>query len=385
MLRKKAPPPAEPFHEPLTIERAKVARSTEKAVRALASYLTACKIPWALSTIRSHDLDVIGQDGTLIKVVVLGDPKQEVPSDTIAVPGWDLISPSLKIAFSALHKVTEPGGYGTPEPVDRGPDPDKKLCYKDDHDLVAMRHWPLRTAPNLPDAVFKDYTKMIENLCRFFYNTNRRFMDLFGYTVGDLLTFAMVWLVIFQHHHAKLKEGQKHENRKLFTEFVKQKFIDFRTVVQSKANGCFPNGETLVTALYEENVGGPPLARIQSNRSGGAASLVLATHHDYDQRDDAGDDEEYQRRHNLLDKSSENKRRKSAALILAELLGKLPHDEFIEKVKGAALNDAFCYDTRMEARRQLRKHVESCSVCPEDLIADLGVEEHMSGSHSVSN
>lgn len=336
----------------------------EKAVLALASWSDACGIRWSQSAVKGCDLTVYNARGGLLEVAVIHKVGQDIPAGSLAVAGYDLTSPNREIALGGFWKVTEALGHGKPIPVDRGVEPTQKLCYKDDMDLVAMRHWPLRSSPNLPQEKIAPFLPIIDRCVKFFYHKNKRFMDLFGYKPSDLETYAHMWLLIYFHHYRKLFKPLD-ENKKLFTRYCQQKFVDFRQVVQSKANGCFPEGDSLQVAFYEDSLGKqqPHKSRVMGQEAP-ARGFASSTEHEYDRQPLAIEDIDYQKRHALLNKDSDAKRRKSAVALLAENLSKLPCPRRSEVLRITSENMAFDYDTRMEARRQWRKHGEDCSVCP---------------------
>jgi hypothetical protein len=334
----------------------------DKAVLALASWSDACGIEWRKS--QSADLCLISTTGQALEVAIVVEPGQTMPPGALPIPAWDLTSSNREVAFAAFHRVTEKLGYGKPIPVDRGKDPDQKLCYKDNMELVGMHHWQLRSSPDLAPETIKPFQTIVERCSEYFYNRNKRFMDLWGYKAADCETYCSMWLLIYFHHYRKLW-GTLDENKKLFTCYAQNKFESLRQVIQSKADWCFPDGESVEVAFYEDSAR-PSSTRwkVRVDEESATTILPFAVHHDYEATPDANDDAGYQKRNALIDKSNQKKRRASAAALLADHLLKLPHDERVRVLEEAMENEAFGYDAQMEARKQLRKHREVCSVCP---------------------
>lgn len=341
-------------------------KGNERAVLALASWSDACGIAWEKSSKVENDLTMIDSAGRRREVVVIHKPHQTILPDTLTIPAWDLTASNHEIAFAAFHKLTEALGHGKPIPVNRGAEPQKKLCYKDDMELVGMRHGLLRLSPNVSTATAANYTGVIEGCTKYYYYKFKRFFDLFGYKLDDLISYSNMWFLIFHHNYRKLY-GTLDENKKILTRYIQQSFINFGQAVQSKADGCFPEGENLQVALYENSIGHPPL------RVDGA--VIFTTEHKYNQAPAAEEDAGYQERHALINKDSAAKRRKSAASVLAEHLSRIPCPKLGKVLLETAENEFFDYDTQMEARRQLRIHGKDCSVCPK-------VDEEVSGGNS---
>jgi hypothetical protein len=354
------------FQTPRTIDQ--IRKPAERATLAIASWSDACGIQWKQSQSGSDLLlmDTLGRPHDLV-IEPTATETATFTNPVLRAVASDMTSDERDVAFGAFHKLTDALGYGKPIPVDRGAEPDKKLCYKDEMELVALCHNLLRMSPNLAPEKIAPYAQVIDNCTRFYANKFKRFFDLFGYKQSDLATYSYMWFLIWHHHYRKLFAPVV-ENKKLLTRYIQQRFINFGGTVQSKADGCFPEGESVTVAFYEESLGKPPVKRAATSTREGATGPVLpfATEHEYNKPVDAADDEEYQRTHNLLDKRSETKRRKSAAAMLADLLSQLPHDRLVSVLTETEANGSFEYDARMEARRQLRKHQESCSVCKEN-------------------
>lgn len=332
--------------------------SPERAVLAITSWSDAIGLKWQKAyTDRLTVRDVHGQDR---EVIILDTPAPHVADPKIIyVNGPALLNGS---GFETFAQMTQALGFGPwPVPVNRGAMPDERVSFRDDMDLVAMRHGLLRTSPNLPQYKIAPYRDVIENCTSYYFKKFRRFFDLFGYNVHDILTYTNMWFLIFHHHYRKLN-GTVDENRKLLTRYLQGSFINFGTAVQSKASGCFPEGDSVTVAFYEDHIGKPNKT---VTIEGQGPQIPYHVAHDYDKAPETHEDHAYQLRRNMLNKETDAKRRKSAATLLDTLLGSMEHDVRVSLLRDAETNEAFDHDTRAEAKKQLRRHTNSCSTCVE--------------------
>jgi hypothetical protein len=76
-----------------------------------------------------------------------------------------------------------------------------------------------------------------------------------------------------------------------------------------------------------------------------------------------GQDYDYVARNCELDLSSATSRHRTANERLGQLLGQLPHDLLVEKLKTVQDNLRFDSATRREAKRRLAMHVGECRAC----------------------
>lgn len=378
-----------------------------RAVSVAHSWLTAVGIPFKKSSIDGFDIDVEKPSGLMMEVAI-ADSLGGIPFGGIIVSAEALSSSNKGVALNAFHEITNAAGYGKPIPIDRGIDPDHKLNFDDEFELIAMRHREFRLAPNPPPEVMKKYEPTINNIVRHYYNSpkNRPLLVRIGYTEGDLKTYALVWAINYIHKYTIMNDAGD-ENIKLLTNHIKQRFNEFFPLLWRKASEWFPAPSIITTGLYE---GIPSKKHVESLDVGNSEArhdLVQPTRlvakvgfrdnstksiEDYvtpsakeaflptphfssngyedhsrakmfytDPRIEDKDDPEYTKQHNKLDKSSDAARKRSAANLLQEQLLTLPHDKRVKTLMWAVENASLAVDARKEAVRQIKKHRIDCS------------------------
>lgn len=132
----------------------------------------------------------------------------------------------------------------------RGPQPNMKLHYSDNFELVAMRHRDFRRSPNPTPEKLRSFKPVAEKVAQRFLSLNRDLCLLHGYDHGDLMTYALVWTTNFLGLYARDGHSRhSDENAKLLCVHLKQRFAELRTLMFKKGRNCFPDAEQLAINL----------------------------------------------------------------------------------------------------------------------------------------
>lgn len=157
---------------------------------------------------------------------------------------------SLDRAMPAFWLVTERAGYGRPEVVQRGEAP-KGVRYKDDPEMVAMRHREFRQVANLPAHVYENthYKKIITWYCTKFYRANLYLCQASGYEVEDIKTYAWLYLTNFygrwRHLDRETFGEAGYGNGKMFCSYLQQRlYSDLKPLLVRKARSIVIDAET---------------------------------------------------------------------------------------------------------------------------------------------
>lgn len=340
-----------------------------RAVRVLQSWFQACGVYAEPHPAPGYGLVVkIAGSNNLANVrVTPSEPITTEPGSlNVSASGTNLLSVDRKVAVGEFNFVAASLGYSELVPVDRGERPDHRLNVDDDFDLIVMRHMEFRNAPNPDPELFKRYEKAITNPSIFFYRHNTFLCDLYGLTVEDLTSYAMVWATNFLHKYQRTDRGFT-ENAKLLNAHVMQRFINFHGALSRRIANVFPDEQTSCIGCRGDIV---PTHTGKDNRyasstyffkEDGSRDLVDVS---YDQSSlDEDGDEPITRRKPEIDTSSIKKRRASAAALLAKKLSELPHDEMVCRLHEVADSDKFDPVAREEATKRIKDHESGCSDC----------------------
>lgn len=264
----------------------------------------------------------------------------------LVVLAKELASPRTEIALKTFHEITRAAGWGTPIPVNRGPEPTKKLHYEDNFELVSMRHREFRRVPNPNPRTLHQYKRIAEQACYRFVNMNQQLCRRNCLLVEDLMSYAQVWTCNYLGLYQVAVETANDNVRKLRAH-LKQRFAEFAGMVRKKERNCFPSPDTVQIALLGKSVD-------ENHRVEGFST---------DPTIEDGVDVNYVKRHRELDTSDANTRRVSAATILTRLLQNLPHEKMVQTLDEASKNPSIAPNARAEAAKQLRSHQKICRIC----------------------
>lgn len=333
--------------------------NTTTARNLVRSWLRANKIPFTKSTVAGCDFCVQGRLGD-IEVRVCDRRDETVPAPgVIDILASDITGKKLDVAFAAYNVITSAAGYGSPKPVDRGEQPEQKLCYTDEDFLVCVRHTAFRRSPNAPTEKYQKYDKVMHKACWNFYNLNNAPCRRWGKSVEDLRTYAMVLLNIFCAQIEDEEKDDQHNEQTLYV-WLRQRFAEVFKILSAKERSTMPDADTISIALFGEAYKG----RANFNSEGEAAPIAEDSHGGIDgSMAFEADDVEYKIKHRKLDTSNPTARKKSAAKTLKDSLEALGHDKMVYALGFAHQNILINSDARREAGKQLRAHVAGCGDC----------------------
>jgi len=311
------------------------------------SWLKAVGIKYSPGPQDGGDLVLATKAGGEIQVKLAMTKDEPRPArECLVVLAKELASPQAPVALRAFHAITEAAGYGSPLPVDRGVEPDYKLHYNDNFELVSFRHKDFRRVPNPDPAELAQYKRVLEQSCYRFVNMNQEMCRRNCLLVEDLMTYAQVWTCNYLGLHKVAVETVNDNVRKLRC-FLKQRFAEFAHMIQKKERNCFPAPDTVQIAIL-----GKPID--ENHRLEGWSV------------DPMSDEAIAHRRKLMEDKelvNDEALRRAAAQEYLSSHFGAMPHEKMVEVLKAAMNNTSFCHDARIEARKQLTFHQKHCVVC----------------------
>lgn len=310
----------------------KVLAKQDQAIQVALSWLEACRIP---AKKMGKTVIVIAKGGTPM-TVLFSEPVNG--SNAISVDSADLASSNRQTAMATFWQITEATGHGTPKPVDRGADLEKRI-YGDDFFLSVVRHTEFRHAPNLSAEKMKKFEPIYSRSVRKFYQRNVQLCTVHGYQMSDLFTFALVWTHIFAHKHYREDDGAN--NERILAKYLKHRFAELWQHLVRQGRSQFPHPDTVHIALLGQV--------IDKNHSRERYSV------DPRLKDEAP----------VSDKKdiSAARKRRAATKVLRANLASLSHDEMLQVLLTAANSPFRDYATRKEARRLIIVHAKKCEDC----------------------
>jgi hypothetical protein len=221
-----------------------------QGVHILNSYLQAVRVPTRASEQHGHlfvqaKANHLGEGEVWVDVnVVAGNivDSMAAPTPVIQVPAEEITSYEFERAVYALWRVTEPTGYGTPLPVDRG-EKTGRVSYLDEggFELAYLRHTLFRRSPNKTEAELAPYMSIVKSASkRAFFRWNSIFVGM-GFEPDDLVNVGRVYTISFLHHYAYEKD-QTNQTR-LLTAYLNQRYGEFAKICYKKAQNatCLPS------------------------------------------------------------------------------------------------------------------------------------------------
>lgn len=203
---------------------------TKRAATVLAGWLEAAEIPFQFPTPTSISID--GLD------VEIDDPL----SVALTAP--------LDRAMETFWSLTERAGHGRPVVVNRGQAPGG-VRYKDDPELVAMRHREFRQVANPGDALYRDphYQRIINWYCTKFFRANFYLCQQAGYETDDVKTYAWLYLTNFygrwRHLDRETFSKEGYGNGKMFCSYLQQRlYSDLKPLLIRKSRNIVIDAET---------------------------------------------------------------------------------------------------------------------------------------------
>lgn len=368
-----------------TTRRAKTYKQEAKNAKALTqamAWLKAAGIKAEPSTTEGCHLAVKTLDGATLQVAVLINQQDPTPiGSNLVVLAGDLTSRHSALALKTFQSITIAAGYGARKPIDRGPEPERKLMYDDEFELVAMRHKEFRKVPNPSAEELLAFDRVINKAVSRFVYINQRICLRHAIQASDLKTYAQVWACNYLGLYRVAEPTDNDNERKMYAHLC-QRFGNFIEILLKKERNCIPDAHAASIALtgrpyeplrsslgriraeldasLEESFEDAALAELEGDVFDMDAEALMAPELGMTEvpHQLLGSEEEREQ------KLSDARRRKLAQSMLKQALAAMPHDQMIQTLETTAANPHLCYDARAEAKKQLRIHREDCSSCP---------------------
>lgn len=280
-----------------------------QAVSLLRTWLDVCKIPYNSS---GENLAIQRQDGTFVPA--LFNPK-------------NIMSTNLDVSLGEFRNVVGDAGYDRAlSPVNRGAAPKKRMA--EDAILARWRHNEMRTVPNADGRELREYDDVALREARIFTNRNRHLCAEMGYDVDVAHNDALIWTNTYLGRY-KLRDEAAEGNRKLLTNYLRQRFKEMRDgLVRERRNFTPPaTYDNFVESMTAEEPGS-----------------------------------EWKEAHDQIRVKTPALRRQKAKELLKEAFEKMPHEAMIENLM-SVVEVHPCVDTRKAAVKFLDSHRSSCSLC----------------------
>lgn len=308
-----------------------------RAISVLSSWFAAVGI---YSKVSGENIVAEHSNGTMVHI--LPDTNPEVAGDPpfATIDQNAILSPDERTSTRAFMALTEALGYGALMPVYRGDGPDHPVNYRNDYELVAMRHSDFRRSPNVADAKLHEYDSVMGAQVKRFFRHNHDLCLRNGYEHEDLLSYAMIWTLSWLHRLYRVDLSEK-ENRSLLSYELRQRFTNFYDLLRKKDWSCTPEAAVLNVAQETDD------RYIGAIKDGDPVSLLtMYDTHDREKR-----------------KRGSKKERKRIAKVLVERLEGLPHDDYMSKLCRVAGSALAAPAAKMHARKRIRAHFEECDNC----------------------
>lgn len=314
------------------MKEAKTIAKQDQAIAVTMSWLAASQIP---AKKMGKTVIVVAKGGTSM-TVLFSEPANG--TNSVSVDAESMASSNRKLALETFWKITEAAGYGSPKPVDRGADLEKRI-YGSEFFLSVARHTEFRHAPNLSAKQVKKFEPAYMRATRSFFRRNSQLLVHHGYEVADLTTFALVWTHIFAHKHYREELGDA--NERILIKYLRHRFAELWQHLIRQGRSQFPSPDTVHIALMGQ---------------------VFDENHSHEKysTDPRFDMEEQE---NIKKEISAARKRKAATKVLRANLQNLPHDQMVKVLHVTANSPCRDYSTRKEARRLLIKHAKGCEDC----------------------
>lgn len=354
------------------------------AVNVVRSWLRSLDIPVREGGRPGVDMVVTHADGTDLPVAIAVDEFCPVPEGGVRVMARCVVGRREQDALAAFDQIVEASGRSPQRPFREGPERPlneqgnpRKLIYRDEEFLVAIRHNEFRRTPNPPHDRWEKYRRAMHWISRSFFFKNyelcrRQLMDL-----EDVLQYARCLMVNFCSRYERVSyEGDRWDlqtvNDGLFMQYLRQRFTGLYQILEKREVSTLPSSGAVETILGVNAMDHHPCPdEVYQLALDNPAELAEARAVWRGEKDGeipdiflrGSVDQDYVARKCELDTSTPEARRKSAKTKLGELLGKMPHDEMMQVLTGVATDPAQDFSARQEAFRQIKKHAKGCSLC----------------------
>lgn len=353
------------------------------SVNILRSWLHAVGIETSVPKTPGFDLSIPMRLGGELNVAIAMRQDETLAGEGVSVMASDFTGRQDKVALSAFYKITDAAGYNRIPPLDRGAHGSvndkgnpRKLHYKDEDFLVAIRHSEFRRSPDPAPDRWGKYRFVMNRIVWEFYQMNLGMCQRQRVDIDDVMQYARCAMVNFCSRY-ETPVPVLNDNERKFTGYLRQRLNhDLRYIMTKKERSTTPDGETVCIALFSHpNVDtqvspDPSNAYALALDNPKALEIARAVFRGEREAKDfpaifCGEkvDHDYIARNCELDVTSVSRRRASADVKLTELLAGMPHSDMVSLLHAAAVNSGYDHATRKEATRRVREHEGACSLC----------------------
>lgn len=217
----------------------------QKAICQLKSWLSNQNINSSYIENGDCDLEIKNQDKTL---KIIFSNRDMIKEDFIKISLNLFLDRNQDNAIKMFHTITKTLGIGTPDPVNRGNAPER-VNYQNDFDLVVFRHRDLRKSPNPTNEQFEKYKNCIHGTSLKFLISNKALCIRNGLELDDLKQMASIWVINYCGRF-EILNPKENENEKKCWSYLKQRFSEYRSILQKKEKSMLPDKATLMNYLY---------------------------------------------------------------------------------------------------------------------------------------
>jgi hypothetical protein len=320
-----------------------VSKFERRITTQLKSWLSAVGIGYEHS---SSGLVVTKKDGAKVPVQVA--MKGVAANGSITVHARDLSNRNIDKSLEAFRGLQLALGYDPPkQPVDRGPLPSRKCHFSDDFDLVVLRHKDFRRSPNPTNEQLKSFSVVVDKAVWRSIRKNHQVYADHGLEIEDLRQYGLAWTVNYLGLYRD-DSADRSENEKNLFNYLCQRFMDFREMLDKKGRNILPMLDDAYIAMH-----GRPYD--YTNKAGWfAADAEVDNDWEIPDMNATDEDETVAQR---------DRTKKDAIALLNAKLAAMPHDQMVAVLTAAVENDRIHLDARRAASRKLQMHARKCSPC----------------------
>jgi hypothetical protein len=204
------------------------------------------------SWLKSKGIETIVNDDNSILIkdsnysIFLYNSEKEFIDNTIKLNIKNVLSRNNEISQKEVNFIFE--CLGLPEQSFVRSEIKKKATYKEDFEGLYLRHSQFNRSPNIPEEKIKEYLPAIKSVSGIFYTKFYKFLHESGFDKKDLISIGMVHLVGFVH---EFETQNKDDNRKLFSNYLWQRFNNLVTAMQRKYKNALTQGLFISTEANE--------------------------------------------------------------------------------------------------------------------------------------
>ena len=201
-----------------------------KAFCQIRSWLETTKIP---HTTNGYSIVIKTKQGEQLPIVISDGHTKA--TDGVQVLSDILNNKNIETAVSEFYKITEAGGYGSPNPLIRGEH--VRGSYTKTPELVSFRHNEFRRVGNPPTSRIEQYKKVYNLAVNHFLGTNFYNTKNLGIEKEDLETYARVWTCNYIGLY-EVQDPAPNENEKRLYSYIQQRLYNLLKIMSTKQKNC---------------------------------------------------------------------------------------------------------------------------------------------------